>query len=158
MTTHVDHGAAEASRHGIARSPHWHSIEMAFKKANPHCEGCGSTVNIQVHHRIAFHFVIALGRPDLELDFRNLISLCETEKDVVANNCHLDIGHLQDFKSFNQHVGDDVKLFHKMTAAQLEKNPTWLKRKANKIATLDQLTPEEKKQIIDMMARWPKAA
>jgi hypothetical protein len=33
-----------------------------------------------VHHIFPFHYCIALGRPDLELDDRNLITLCEDEQ------------------------------------------------------------------------------
>src|SRR5437879_5670628 len=97
----VDFGAALAAEHGLKRSARWPAKEAAFKKANPTCACCGKTYpagrGIQVHHRRPFHDCILAGRADLELDDRNLISLCETEAGTETNDCHIACGHLGDF-------------------------------------------------------------
>ena len=54
-----------------------------------------------MHHIFPFHYCIALGRPDLELDDRNLITLCEDEAGKPGQNHHLLVGHLDDFESSN---------------------------------------------------------
>jgi len=41
--------------------------------------GTNTRAGLQVHHIFPFHYCIALGRPDLELDDRNLITLCEDD-------------------------------------------------------------------------------
>ncbi len=41
-----------------------------------------------------FHYCIALGRPDLELGQRNLITLCEDEAGHPADNHHYEAGVL----------------------------------------------------------------
>lgn len=94
--------------HGKAtdRSPHWPSVEHKFKKTQPVCEACGSTKLIQVHHVKPFHL-----HPELELDPSNLISLC-----MGPNECHLRIGHGDDFKSYNPNVREDADAVKANTA------------------------------------------
>jgi hypothetical protein len=58
-------------------------------------------VKLDVHHIRPFHL-----HPDLELEPSNLITLCEADKGGV--NCHLFIGHLGNFKSFNVDVKADA--------------------------------------------------
>jgi hypothetical protein len=59
---------------------------------------------INVHHIIPFDIAASCGRPDLELDFRNLITLCEG----VWNHHHV-VGHFGDWQSYNRHVRSDAK-------------------------------------------------
>lgn len=103
------HGTNAAEEHGIRRSPHWPTVEKHFLASNPRCAACsdeqekarGGTRGLQVHHAIMpFHFCILLGRPDLELDPRNLLVLCEDEAGVVTQDHHLLLGHLRDFRSY----------------------------------------------------------
>ncbi|MDA8413007.1 MAG: hypothetical protein M0023_04375 [Desulfobacteraceae bacterium] len=146
----ADHTTAEAARHGIARSPHWPKVEKAFAAENPLCACCGKGP-IQVHHRFPFHYVIALGRPDLELDPRNLISLCESEKGIEDDNHHLLIGHLDDFKSSNMTVSDDVILFAGLTKEQISSDERWLLKKKIRLKLLDQMMDEDKAEFIQRM-------
>lgn len=142
----VDNGADEAARHGLVRSEHWPSVEHQFKKDHPDCAGCDADnpiehVGIQVHHRAPFHFCIRSGRPDLELDPRNLISLGETEHNSPAPNHHLLLGHLDDFKSYNLDVAADCETFRGMSTAEIEADPRWTAKEHAR--PLDEITDDE---------------
>lgn len=84
------------------RSKEWPNIREAHLKENPTCSVCGSKVSVEVHHIRPFHLA-----PELELEFDNLISLCESKKYGV--NCHLFFGHLGNYKTANPHLREDVK-------------------------------------------------
>ncbi len=109
------HGTTAAEEHGIRRSSHWPTIERHFLASNPLCVACSQaqhdarvlqnpklpTRGLQVHHAVMpFHFCILLGRPDLELDTRNLIVLCEDESGVITQDHHITVGHLLNFQSY----------------------------------------------------------
>ena len=85
-----------------ARSPKWPAVRKAWLKIHPACAACGTTDRLEVHHIQPFNL-----RPDLELNPHgdNLITLCET-----GGNCHLFVGHLKNFKSFNSTVREDAKI------------------------------------------------
>lgn len=156
----IDHSAHEALRHGIARSTHWPAVEREFVKANPLCAVCANPKSaIQAHHIFPFHYCIALGRPDLELDFRNLISLCETEKGKPAQDHHLLIGHLDNFKSSNVSVINDTVIFHGMSMTEIEASDIWLVKKNNKLKLLDEMSDVEKSAFRALMdSTFPLAA
>lgn len=87
----------DASR-GItaARSPKWPAVEKAFLKANQGgCQACRAKSTLEVHHKQPFHM-----HPELELDPKNLIVLCR--------RCHLLVGHLDDWQSYNPSVKSDA--------------------------------------------------
>lgn len=79
---------------GTARSSKWPAVRKAHLVEHPVCEVCGGSEKLKVHHVRPFHL-----HPDFELDPRNLLTLCEAGRGGL--NCHLAIGHLGDFKSFN---------------------------------------------------------
>lgn len=101
---------------GKTRSPHWPAVRALHLKNHPICEVCGGTTKLEVHHIKPFHL-----HPELELDPRNLISLCEGNKAIC---CHLAIGHLGNYKLLNEDV---VK-----TAAGLKKLLVDKKKKVEK--------------------------
>ena len=76
------------------RSPHWTSLRDTFLKIHPRCAACGSIKRMQVHHIEPFHL-----RPELELERSNLIGLCMDKLE-----CHLRLGHGDDFRCFNPHI------------------------------------------------------
>lgn len=76
------------------RSARWDEIRDHFLKENFTCAACGSTKRLQVHHVLPFS-----NRPDLELEFSNLITLC-----MDVNECHFRIGHGGSFKHYNPNV------------------------------------------------------
>ncbi len=125
----TDHGALVGALYGIPRSSHWATVEKRFREANSVCARCGATTGLQVHHWWDFHEVIAVGRPDLELDPWNLRCLCQMPPD---NMCHLYIGHFDDFESFNENLDADIITFRGLTAAQIKADPRWQAERAAK--------------------------
>lgn len=78
------------------RSPLWEKCKRDFAAIYPkRCAVCGKT-KVQLHHKQAFH-----AHPELELDFLNLVWLCEG---AFTQNHHLNVGHLGDFKSINDEI------------------------------------------------------
>jgi 5-methylcytosine-specific restriction protein A len=149
MTERTDRGADEAARHGVERSPHWPAVEREFREANPRCAACApgaSEAAVQVHHVNPFHYVKALGRPDLELDPRNLISLCETEHDRPAPDHHLLLGHLGNFKEGNLRVAADAAgEYRGMTEDAIRADADWLtEERQGRLKALDLMTSEER--------------
>jgi len=90
---------------GAKRSNKWPAARKAFLKDHPNCAVCGGNKKVEVHHKRPFHL-----HPELELDPSNFITLCEEKKDGV--NCHLMVGHLGSFKSFNVDVEADAKTWN----------------------------------------------
>jgi 5-methylcytosine-specific restriction endonuclease McrA len=79
------------------RSPEWDNVRNKFILQNGKCAACDSTKELQVHHIQPFHL-----HPELELDAKNLITLCMSDE-----NCHLSIGHGGSFKAYNSNVVED---------------------------------------------------
>lgn len=79
------------------RSNEWPKARKTHLSIEPNCTLCGGNSKIEVHHIRPFHL-----HPELELDPKNLVTLCEADTDGV--NCHLLFGHLGNFKSFNVDV------------------------------------------------------
>jgi hypothetical protein len=126
VSTQVDHGALEAVKYGIARSPHWAAVEREFKEMHPNC-AAGGRGPIQVHHKsVSFHVAKLLGRDDLELTLSNLISLTEGPDEDNDGLYHLLLGHGDNFQhDCNPHVDEDVVTFHGIHCAQIRTDPTW---------------------------------
>lgn len=82
---------------GEKRSSLWPKVEKDFLSKNPACAACGSSKHLNVHHKRPFHL-----HPELELDETNLITLC------MDKDCHLLIGHGDNFKAYNPNVEQDV--------------------------------------------------
>lgn len=145
----------DGQHHEPPRSPAWPYVERTVLHLHPYCACCGPTAEakpaLQVHHRLPFHYCIALGRPDMELDPRNLIVLCETEHGRPEPNHHLLIGHLGNFQSDNVHVGDDVVTFAGMGAAAIQSDRRWLARKATRLPLLKDMTDEQKADFRALM-------
>jgi len=83
-----------------ARSPRWPGVRGAHLKRNPTCAACGTNDKLEVHHIYPFHLY-----PNLELDPANLITLCEN-----GGNCHIMLGHLKNWKSYNLGVRKDAEV------------------------------------------------
>ena len=140
------------------RSPEWPRVEREHLQRQPRCVCCKPGANagagLQVHHIFPFHYCIALGRPDLELDDRNLITLCEDEAGRPGQNHHLLVGHLDDFESSNLAVVEDAaRTFHGMGASAIKNDMTWLRKKASRLRPLEQMTVAEKEAFRAAMNR-----
>lgn len=81
----------------MARSPKWAALRKRFVKKHPLCAGCGRKDRLNVHHIIPIH-----ERIDLELEWNNLLTLCEWP----TWNCHLRIGHRGNWKLFDEFAAD----------------------------------------------------
>jgi 5-methylcytosine-specific restriction protein A len=88
---------------GSKRSGKWPEVRRAFLLKSPKCAVCGGDKNIQVHHKMPFHL-----HPELELSELNLITLCEKP----GTDCHLMVGHLHSFKSYNPNVVEDAAIWY----------------------------------------------
>lgn len=97
-------GNERAKTAGNARSSQWSLIRAAHLHRNPTCAVCGGKEKIEVHHIKPFH-----TNPELELDFKNLITLCEAGKNGIV--CHQAIGHLGNYRSINIDVNADALLW-----------------------------------------------
>ena len=81
----------------IARSPGWRKVRSErIKLDRGQCRVCTKRKRLQVHHVRPFRL-----RPELELDINNTITLC--------GRCHILIGHLDNWKSFNSNLAADVQ-------------------------------------------------
>src|SRR5437660_1424339 len=119
-----DYGAHIARVHGHERSPEWSRVAKEHRLREPACVACGyKGKKLQVHHIKPFHL-----HPQLELDPRNLITLCEAR----GRDHHLLLGHLDAWDSYNEHIHDDVRHFYRKTAAQIRADLVWQKRMAHR--------------------------
>jgi HNH endonuclease len=92
--THLFNLARHALRKiNEVRSPRWPKLEKEFLAKYPTCAACGSKKRLNVHHKMPFHL-----DPDMELEESNLITLC------MDKDCHLLIGHGDDFRAYNPKV------------------------------------------------------
>ena len=122
------------------RSSEWPRVEREHKLKQPRCLVCGCDVQLNVHHKYPFEFVVAVGRPDLELDERNLFSLC-TEQ---AEQHHVLIGHLDDYKSYNPHLEQLIALCRGLTSAQIRAFKDWADAKTLRPKELKDWTDADK--------------
>lgn len=80
------------------RDKRWVSVRENHLFFFPRCAACNSDKKLEVHHIIPFSV-----DKSKELDQSNLITFC--------NYCHLVIGHLRDYKRWNEFAREDAKNF-----------------------------------------------
>ena len=89
---------------GAARSPKWSQVRAQHLALYPKCAVCGTKGSFlkpnEAHHCTPFH-----KKPALELEPKNLITLCRRD--------HLLFGHLCNFKSYNKSIRKDAASFYK---------------------------------------------
>ena len=148
----IDPGAIVAGE--IPRSDKWPAVETAHLQRQPACVACGQGQpkhGLQVHHMLPFHFCVKLGRPELELDERNLMTLC----DETINNHHLLLGHLGDFQSYNPNVKADVAgPLGKLGDDQIDTDPTWQAEMRQRPPFLNQMSPQDIANFKLLMNTW----
>ena len=156
LNIRTDRGLTEAISCGVtSRSPEWPRVQKEHLKMEPHCACCkpgtNTSASLQVHHKFPFHYCVALGRPDLELDQRNLITLCETSKKGPADDHHLLVGHLGDFKSSNLGVDQGVKTFNGLTEEEIKTDQLWRQDVKSRLKPLNDMTEDEKHSFRELM-------
>ena len=82
------------------RSDRWPEVRKSHLMREGWCRFCGGVKNLEVHHVWPFHLY-----PTMELDDSNLITLCERS----GRECHLHVGHNDDWQSFNVCVREQAK-------------------------------------------------
>jgi 5-methylcytosine-specific restriction protein A len=108
------------------RSPHWREVRDSFLESHQACAACATSTRLQVHHIKPFH----LDHP-LELDPSNLIALC-----MGPNECHIRIGHGDDFKAYNPNVIADA---HDSLVRPADRTEIAERAKNARLYTLDNL-------------------
>jgi len=83
---------------GARRSSGWRAVRNKHIKRCSVCVVCGTRKNLEVHHILPFN-----QNPELELDPRNLITLCRKH--------HLLFGHLRSYRSWNKNVILDASIW-----------------------------------------------
>jgi len=151
----------DAARYGIHRSAEWPKVEKLHLQAQPKCVCCTPEMRpnagVQVHHIFPFHYCIALGRPDLELDLRNLVTLCEDEAGKPGENHHLLVGHLDSFQSSNLNVVEDAtSSFHGKSAEEIRQSARWMELVGQRLKPLGEMSQSDKDEFARLMnARYP---
>jgi len=97
-----------------SRSPKWSKARIEHLKVEPTCRVCGATTKLEVHHVEPFH-----KRPDLELDPKNLVTLCGNP----SCKSHLTIGHLGDYQLANPDVRSDADMLRKRRETVRNRKP-----------------------------------
>lgn len=83
---------------GEPRGSCWKAVRKAHLDAHPRCAACATERGVAVHHKVPFHL-----DPARECDLGNLITLCPV--------CHLMLGHLKRWSSYNADVEKDAGWF-----------------------------------------------
>lgn len=131
---------------GYRRSEKWEEVRKTYLAEFPKCSMCEVTGAVEAHHIYPFHICIELGRPDLELDKRNLVTLCEGEG---SNEHHFLIGHLGGWESFNTILRADLKVFKGTTQDEIRQDRLWQLKSEKRIEPFEEITPDEKKILKD---------
>ncbi len=150
-----EHGTLVAARYGVARSAKWPAAERAHVARSPHCTACRRPgLRVEVHHIFPFDFRVRLGRADLELDERNLITLCAESDARGAGDHHFLLGHFGDYESMNLHVrAEAAGRFHGMTAVELRANEGWRKLAEGRPAHLGEMSRDARRELRETMNR-----
>lgn len=138
-----DKAAHVHKEHGLERSSKWPRVRAEFMLTNKTCAVCNRMTYLQVHHVLPFHLCILIAkRPELELDPRNLITLCEPPG---PESCHDRVGHLGDYRSFNPNVREDAQAI----LTGVAKGPSLKERPP----ILAKMTLEERRQFCSMVKK-----
>ena len=149
----TDAGATVAKEVGVERSPKWDRARRMHLRKQPGCAICGESKTVSVHHIIPFHYAVSLGRPDLELDGRNLITLCDSNDGVKTQDHHLYVGHFGNFKLVNINVVSDSEKYKDVVSKLILEDKDYKENKKNKLPALDKMTDKEKEEFKALMEK-----
>lgn len=91
----------------FTRSSQWPRFRKLVIDASPVCANCGKSPRFLRRWRLCVHHICPVHLyPHLELVTVNCIVLCNNPR------CHLDKGHLGDYRSYNLEVEEDCKLWN----------------------------------------------
>jgi len=135
------------------RSPQWDEVRDKYLSKHNKCMVCGSSDNLQIHHIFPVSYIRELSRPELELEPKNFMTLCESEENDPAENHHILIGHLGNFSSMNEHAVADVKRFSKKTSTQIKTSGYWKAEKASRPKPANKMTKAEREHITKLIEK-----
>ena len=125
-------------------SAEWQRISRRHLQKHPFCIACGHKAHngkLVVHHKLPFDLCITVGRIDLLLDDRNLMTLCTG---AGSEEHHLLLGHLNDWASYNPEAFTDARTtFFQKTKAFICSNETWKHKIARRPKHLKDLNEAE---------------
>lgn len=127
-------------------------LRTAYKlhfASHPACLACGASEALQVHHVIPFQICIRIGRPELEWDVRNLVTLCERR----GYRHHLVLGHLGDNHSFNPLISNFAALFRNTRERSIRADPRWKRAAAAKPRSWETMSEGEKESLRELIER-----
>jgi hypothetical protein len=131
-------------KHGIERSPEWKKVRAKHLTEQSNCVFCiAPQSKLQVHHIIPFHYGVLLNRSYIELDDRNLITLCEGK-----NEHHLLCGHLDNFESYNPNVVKWIPALKGCAASMIKTAKLFQDAIANRPKPFEALTQDERELMI----------
>jgi hypothetical protein len=149
---HSEEDHPVSKHHAYARSHLWEGVEKAFIRQHPVCVVCGAKDGLNVHHKYPISYVLVVGRPDLEFDCENLVTLC-----ARADDHHLLLGHLDSFRSYNPNLEDDLKLFKGMTGEDIRKNREYRQKIKDRPLPCSEMSDKEKNELLVFLnKRFPQ--
>ena len=83
----------------FGRDGQWTAVRRRHLEQHPTCAACGASDKLEVHHVIPVGHAKRIGRPELELDPANLVTLCGPPRD-----CHWWLGHACDDRTWRPDV------------------------------------------------------
>lgn len=86
------------------RSGQWPRVRREHLEREPRCAACGRDKNLEVHHILPVAESLRIGKPELELDPKNLITLC-------SDPCHFVHGHLMSWSRWSPSVRADCAAY-----------------------------------------------
>lgn len=101
------------------RSREWSKVRDCYIAENNHCEICGSTDYLEVHHLLD-----TSNFPEYELHPNNLITLCGIRS---KNKCHFKYGHLGNYRKTNYNLINDIGVLRRIYIHKNQGDPENLK-------------------------------
>lgn len=132
----------------VLRSPHWEALRKeVITERGSKCEISGATTDLEAHHIIPFHFCVILGRPELELEKKNLIILSRGPVDI-----HLLLGHFDNFGSYNINI-TDIKKWQDFikSCKDIATDAAYLKLKASRPKLWDDMATRDRTNLRKLM-------
>jgi hypothetical protein len=140
--------ASILEKHELKRSYKWPSFrKKIIKERGGVCELSGATSDLEAHHIFPFHLCVLLGRPELELDKRNIIILSGG-----PINYHLLLGHLNSFQSYNASIMN-MQEYGDSTAQEIKTHKEWSLLREYRPKPWDRMTIQEKEELREMLNR-----
>ncbi|HUO58023.1 MAG TPA: hypothetical protein VMV05_07580 [bacterium] len=124
----------------VKRSPLWPKVQEDFLKGHPACAACGAMTKLNVHHKFPFHYVVLSGRADLEIDPRNLITLCT----LPTMEHHILLGHLDNYQSYDPKVTEMALRYKGKDATEIKADPAFKKAVAGRPTPFERMTAADK--------------